>query len=34
VFDSTVVEDRVYDRVRRRVGGLDIRTDVLDMDVS
>jgi hypothetical protein len=34
VFEATVVEDRVYDRVGRRVGGLDLRMDVLDMDIS
>ena len=34
VFDATVIEDRVYDWVGRRVGGLDLRTDVLDMHVG
>ena len=34
VFKVTVVEDRAYDWVGHRVGGLDLRTDVLDMHVS
>jgi len=34
VFEVTVVEDRVYDWVGRRVGGLDLRTDVFDKHVS
>jgi hypothetical protein len=34
VFEVTVVEDRAYDWVGRRVGGLDLRTDVLDKPVS
>ena len=34
MFEATVVEDRAYDWVGRRVGGLDSRTDVLDMHVS
>jgi len=34
VFEATVVEDRAYDWVGRRVGGLDLRTDVLDMHIS
>ena len=34
MFEAMVVEDCVYDRVGRRVRGLDLRTDVLDMRVS
>jgi len=34
VFEATVVEDRAYDWVGRRVAGLDLRTDVLDMHIS
>jgi len=34
VFEATVVEDCAYDWRGRRVGGLDLRTDVLDMHVS
>ena len=34
VFEATVVEDRAYDWVGRRIGGLDLRTDVLDMHIS
>ena len=34
VFEATVVEDRAYDWVGRRVVGLDWRTDVLDMHIS
>ena len=34
VFEATVVEDRAHDWVGHRVGGLDLRTDVLDMHIS
>ena len=34
VFEATVIEDCAYDWAGRRVGGLDLRTDVLDMHVS
>ena len=34
MFEATVVEDCAYDWIGRQVGGLDLRTDVLDMHVS
>jgi len=34
VFEAMVIEDRAYDQVGRRVGGHDLRTDVLDMRIS
>jgi len=34
VFEATVVEDRAYRWVERRVEGLDLRTDTLDMRIS
>ena len=34
MFEATVAGDRVYNWVGRRVGGLDLRTDILAMHVS
>jgi len=34
VFEATVAGDRAYNYVGRRVGGLDLRTNILVMDVS
>jgi len=34
VFEATVVEERAYDWVGHRVGGLDLRTDILVMHIS
>jgi len=34
MFEATVVEDRAYSWVERRVEGLDLRTDTLDMCIS
>ena len=34
MFEAMVVEDRAYDWVGRRVGGLDSRMDVLDLHVN
>jgi len=34
VFEAMVIEDRAYDWVGCRVGGLDLCTNVLDMRVS
>jgi len=33
VFETMAVEDRTYDWVERRVGGLDLRTSILVMHV-
>ena len=34
VFETMAVEDRTYDRVERRVGGLDLHTGILVMHIS
>ena len=34
VFEAAVVEDRAYNCVGRRVGDLDLRTDILVIDIS
>jgi len=34
VFETMAIEDRTYDWVEHRVGGLDLRTDILDIDIS
>ena len=34
VFETMAVEDRTFDWVERRVRGLDLRMDVLDIDIS
>jgi len=34
VFEAMAIEDRTYDWVERRVGGLDLRTDILVMHIS
>ena len=34
VFESMAIENRVYNWVGRRVGGLDLRTDILVMHIS
>ena len=33
MFEATVVEDRAYSWLERRVEGLDLRTDTLDMHI-
>ena len=34
VFEAAVIEDRVHNWTRRRIGGLDSCMDNLDMDIS
>ena len=34
VFETMAIEDRTYDWVERRVGGLDLRTGILVMHIS
>ena len=34
VFEAMVVEDRTYDWVERRVGGLDLRMSILVIPIS
>jgi len=34
VFEAMAVEDRTYDWVERRVGGLDLRTGILVIHIS
>ena len=34
VFEAAVVEDRTHNWIRRQIGGLDLRTDNLDMGIN